>query len=213
MEIRKTDDGSSTIWSEKYGETYHSGFGAVTESTHVFIEAGLKQAAFNPVNVFEMGFGSGLNALLTFIEATKLNLIVNYHAIELHPLNSEFVDAFDVPHEYKEVFNKIHAAEWNKETAIDANFTIKKIQGDLTLWQPDSLYHLVYYDAFSPESQPELWTVDIFRKIYDMMYPGGILTTYCAKGIVRRNMIATGFIAERLPGPPGKREMLRARKS
>jgi tRNA U34 5-methylaminomethyl-2-thiouridine-forming methyltransferase MnmC len=213
MEIRKTNDGSSTIWSEKYGETYHSGFGAVTESSHVFIEAGLKQVITNPVNVFEMGFGSGLNALLTLMEARKLNRRVHYHAIELHPLELDFVDAFDIPVEYKEVFRTIHASEWDKETEVDANFTIRKIRGDLTLWQPGSFYHLVYYDAFSPESQPELWTADMFRKIYDMMYPGGILTTYCAKGVVRRNMIATGFTVERLPGPPGKREMLRARKN
>ncbi len=212
MKIRKTDDGSSTIWSDQYQETYHSTFGAVTESNHVFIEAGFKQVKINPVYIFEMGFGTGLNALLTFKAAQINHLNIVYHAIERHPVSGNLIEKFAVEPELEQTFNKIHEIEWNKEVAISSIFTLKKIQNDLTIWNPENLYHLVYFDAFSPEIQPELWAQEIFEKIYQMLFPEGIITTYCAKGIVRRNMIAAGFKVERLPGPPGKREMLRAVK-
>ncbi len=212
MEIRYTDDGSPTLWSGQYGETYHSGFGAVTESLHVFIEAGFKQTSANPLYIFEMGFGTGLNALLTLKYALQRDLRVNYHSVETFPVPPEIASNIVVEPELKETFLKLHKAEWNEPVAISSEFELLKIKQNLIEWQPKEMYHLVYFDAFSPESQPELWTGDIFQKIYDMLYNGGILTTYCAKGYVRRNMIAAGFKVERLPGPPGKREMLRAVK-
>ena len=212
MEIRKTDDGSQTLWSPQYGETYHSSFGAYTESNHVFIEAGLKQSPFQTLHVFEMGFGTGLNALLTYQEAKTKNLNVTYHAIELNPVSPEIITKFEVDLASVDIFLKLHQSEWNKEISISPFFTLKKLQFDLNLWQPESLYHLIYFDAFSPDTQPELWTLEVFQKMYDMLHSGGILTTYCAKGSVRRNMLSCGFKVERLPGPPGKREILRALK-
>lgn len=212
MEIRKTDDGSQTLWSADYKETYHSIYGAETESTHVFIEAGLKQSQANPLYVFEMGFGTGLNALLTLKESLSQNLKIIYHAVELHPVLPAVYSKLEVEREYRDVFLKMHQAEWNKEVQVTPNFVLKKIHESLNNWQTNELYNVIYFDAFSPETQPDLWTQKIFEKMFHILKPGGILTTYCAKGIVRRNMIASGFKTERLPGPPGKREMLRARK-
>lgn len=212
MEIRKTKDGSETIWSETYQQTYHSVFGAVTESKHVFIEAGFNQIQADPVNIFEMGFGSGLNAILTLEEAKKKNIRVRYHSIELHPVSSGIVKQYRVDAELVNIFQHIHEMDWDREMEVTPWFTLMKIHGDLNLWNPEFSYHLVYFDAFSPESQPELWAQPVFEKIHKMLHPGGILTTYCAKGSVRRNMIAAGFQVERLSGPPGKREMLRGRK-
>lgn len=212
MEIRQTDDGSQTLWSAKYNETYHSVYGAQTETTHVFIEAGLKQVQANPVHVFEMGFGTGLNALLTLKESLKSNFTVMYHAIELHPVLPEIYSKIEVEKECSEAFLKMHRSDWNTEVQITSGFTLKKIHESLNNWHPNQHYNVIYFDAFSPETQPELWTTEIFDTMFQMLKPGGILTTYCAKGSVRRNMIASGFKTERLPGAPGKREMLRARK-
>jgi tRNA U34 5-methylaminomethyl-2-thiouridine-forming methyltransferase MnmC len=210
MEIRKTDDGSFTLWSEHYKETYHSTFGAATESNHVFIVAGLKQWKGNSVVIFEMGFGTGLNALLTYKEAQDNKLQIIYHAVELFPVSLNIIEKIEIDSNFNDVFLKMHMAEWNKEVPVSEFFTLKKIGLNLNEWKPETIYNVVYFDAFSPETQPELWTAEVFDKIYNMLSPGGILTTYCAKGIVRRNMIASGFTVERLPGPPGKREMLRA---
>ena len=212
MKILNTEDGSPTLWSEQYGETYHSSFGAVTESLHVFIEAGFNRTTANPLHIFEMGFGSGLNALLTFKFASQKNIRVRYHAVEIYPVPFDITSKMSVEKGLSDVFLKLHEAGWNEPTVITPEFELLKIKQNLLDWEPKDLFHLVYFDAFSPESQPELWTGDVFQKIYKMLYPGGILTTYCAKGYVRRNMIAAGFREERLPGPPGKREMLRAVK-
>lgn len=212
MEIRKTDDGSFTIWSEQFKETYHSTFGAATESTHVFIETGLKHWTEKTVTIFEMGFGTGLNALLTFQEAVGKNLQVNYHAVELFPVSLDIIKRIETNQNSTDVFLRMHEAEWNKEIQISEQFKLKKIALNFSEWQPDIAYNLVYFDAFSPETQPELWTPAVFEKMYNMLSHRGILTTYCAKGSVRRNMIAAGFKVERLPGPPGKREILRAVK-
>jgi tRNA U34 5-methylaminomethyl-2-thiouridine-forming methyltransferase MnmC len=212
MQIKKTDDGSETIWSATFQETYHSTFGAKTESIHVFIEAGLNQLNSTSMNIFEVGFGTGLNALLTYQEALAKNIDICYHAIELYPVSLEIIEQFHVEPGFKIPFQKMHEAAWNQEIAISQNFRLKKIQADFIHWQPETLYNLVYFDAFSPETQPDLWTPAIFEKIFNMLHNYSILTTYCAKGYVRRNLIAAGFKVERLPGPPGKREILRATK-
>ncbi|NJO68855.1 MAG: tRNA (5-methylaminomethyl-2-thiouridine)(34)-methyltransferase MnmD [Bacteroidetes bacterium] len=212
MEIRKTGDGSDTLWSERYGETYHSSFGAETESTHVFLNAGLNQLSFDPINIFEMGFGTGLNAYLTYQFLINSKPEVIYHAIELNPLSFDIVQNFNNQKSDREVFHKLHQAEWDKDVYLEKWFTLRKIHADLQTWVPEKSYHLIYYDAFSPESQPELWTPEIFQKLFKLTLAGGLLTTYCAKGIVRRNMISAGFKVERIPGPPGKREILRAYK-
>lgn len=212
MEIRNTEDGSPTLWSDRFGETYHSTHGAVTESLHVFIEAGFNQTVANPLYIFEMGFGTGLNALLTYKFASPRNTTVKYHAVEIYPVPVDMASNIRVEDGLNDAFLKMHKAEWNEPIAISPEFELLKINKSLLDWEPKDMYHLIFYDAFSPESQPELWTADVFKKIYNMLHPGGILTTYCAKGYVRRNMIAAGFKVERLPGPPGKREILRATK-
>lgn len=212
MEIRKTNDGSQTLFSSEFGETYHSGFGAITESMHVFIEAGFNQIQANPMYIFEMGFGTGQNSLLTLKFAIERNIRVKYHAVEIFPVPFGLVSSFEIEPGLRNEFINMHKAEWDKPFQVTHLFELTKINQSLQNWLPNEMYHLIYFDAFSPESQPELWTADVFQKMYNMLYTGGILTTYCAKGYVRRNMISAGFKAERLPGPPGKREMLRGRK-
>jgi tRNA U34 5-methylaminomethyl-2-thiouridine-forming methyltransferase MnmC len=216
MRILKTNDQSDTVWSEQYGENYHSTYGAWTESMHVFINAGFKNCMANPMSIFEMGFGTGLNAFLTLLEAEKTTIPIYYYAIELHPIGFEIIQQLDYieltnPGQ-KEIFLQLHKAAWNFPVEITSNFTLHKIQGDILFWHPGSTFDLVFFDAFSPNSQPELWTSEIFQKLNKCMNNQALLTTYCAKGSVRRNLISAGFSMERLPGPPGKREMLRATK-
>lgn len=215
MELRLTADGSNTVVSDIFSETYHSVNGAVTESMHVFIDAGLKACAKKRIRVFEVGFGTGLNALLTCIEAEKHNLQIEYHSIELYPISLETVEHLRY-HDFllsdTQTLKTMHEALWHIPIQISPNFQLKKIAGNLIDIALTDFYDVVYFDAFSPAIQPELWTTDIFAKFYIHMFHGGMITTYCAKGEVRRNMKAAGFEVERLPGPPGKREMLRAKK-
>jgi tRNA U34 5-methylaminomethyl-2-thiouridine-forming methyltransferase MnmC len=215
MELRLTSDGSHTVFSDCFSETYHSVNGAVTESIHVFIGCGLNACIKKSIRVFEVGFGTGLNALLTFIEGRKRGVAIEYQTIELYPLPMEVVEQLSY-HDFLscdlQLFRAFHEAEWNQLVRISDDFYLKKISSDLLAASFTDFYDVVYFDAFSPAIQPALWTEDIFHKIYQQMSEGGILTTYCAKGEVRRNMIAAGFSVERLPGPPGKREMLKAQK-
>jgi tRNA U34 5-methylaminomethyl-2-thiouridine-forming methyltransferase MnmC len=213
--IQTTSDGSKTVYSEEFQETYHSIHGAVVESTHVFIDAGFKACNKNPVNIFEVGFGTGLNAFLTFIEVERHKISVNYQTIELLPLDKSITDYLEYPELLSSdlsVFRAMHDALWNETTEITSLFRLKKIKADLIDFKTVERYDLVYFDAFSPARQPELWSEEIFRKLFNQLTIGGILTTYCAKGNVRRTMEKVGFKTERLPGPPMKREILRARK-
>lgn len=203
------------MYSENFKETYHSVNGAITESMHVFINAGLRACSKNPLRVFEAGFGTGLNALLTLAEAQKQQIHIEYQSIELYPLDQNLYQSLDYSSSLtvnKDLFMALHIAPWNKKTEIFPGFDLKKIHADLMTVQLDDMFDVVYFDAFSPAVQPGLWTEEIFDKIYKQMNDGGILTTYCAKGIVRRILEKAGFKTERLPGPPGKREMLRAIK-
>ena len=215
MELRLTADGSNTVVSDIFSETYHSVNGAVTESLHVFIDAGLKSCSKKSIRVFEVGFGTGLNALLTSIEAEKHSLHIEYHSVELYPIPLEVVEHLRY-HDFLssdfQMFKTMHEVPWDMPAQISPNFQLKKISANLLDISFTDFFDVVFFDAFSPGIQPELWTRDIFAKIYNHMFPGGIITTYCAKGEVRRNMKASGFEVERLPGPPGKREMLRAKK-
>lgn len=218
MELETTDDGSLTLYRKDIDEHYHSVKGALTESTHIYIDLGWRKAASDreQVSVFEVGFGTGLNALLTANAALECKKSTIYTAIELYPLSKETVDALlqHQPAEWRTTFRKIHEASWNEPVRINQFFTLNKIQADLlTACLPASVYDVVYFDAFAPEKQPEMWEEQIFRKIYGAMARDAILTTYCAKGSVRRMFQNIGFITERLPGPPnGKREVLRAVK-
>jgi tRNA U34 5-methylaminomethyl-2-thiouridine-forming methyltransferase MnmC len=215
MSIKTTADGSKTVFSETFQECYHSINGAVTESMHVFIDAGYRACDKDSISIFEVGFGTGLNAYLTYLEAKKHNIGVNYHAIEMFPLEDFLIAMLDYPEFLStdmDAFRVFHDSTWNKTVMVSSNFSFKKIKSDLLKIDFTEKYDLVYFDAFSPNQQPELWTEFVFKKLFDQMNSGGILTTYCAKGDVRRTLNKVGFTVERLPGPPGKHEMLRARK-
>lgn len=207
-----TADGTVTLHVAHLNENYHSLNGAMQESMHVFIRNGLNFfPTMQPLSVFEVGFGTGLNCLLTKILSTAP---IVYHAIEIKPLPDSIIEKLNYAENPsdKNQFELIHAISWNEEKELSNNFKLKKIKGDLISFQPESKYDLIYFDAFSPVAQPEMWTKDIFSKMYSMLNPGGILVTYCAKGEVKRFMKEVGFEIEGLPGPPGKREMTRGKK-
>jgi len=222
MSHLRTADGSFTYISPIFKETYHSKHGALSESQHVFIEAGLATARIEidqrPLRIFEMGLGSGLNALLTLGESQKQGLAIQYLALEAYPIPSSELEGFEIKTLFdsdraKEQFLKIHQADWNGWSRVSSDFKLRKIQADFTTWSPPSEpFHLIYYDAFAPRAQAELWSSTITHKLFQMLYPGGVLVTYCAQGQFKRNLKAAGFDVEPLPGPKGKREMTRARK-
>lgn len=213
-----TEDGSSSLFVPELNEQYHSVHGAIQESMHVFIQAGLAFVSNNKtVNVFEVGFGTGLNALLTYQYCLKNDLKAVYHSVEKYPLPMGEVEQLNYPQQIntegmEEYFNKIHQANWNQQVMINSNFSLLKTQADLRTFVPPRNYHLVYFDAFGPDKQPDLWTVTVFKQLYGCLLKGGVLVTYSAKGTVRRSLIEVGFKVERIPGPPGKREMIRAIK-
>ncbi|MCX6219709.1 MAG: tRNA (5-methylaminomethyl-2-thiouridine)(34)-methyltransferase MnmD [Bacteroidia bacterium] len=219
VEIRETLDGSQTLYLGELDEHYHSTFGAIQESQHVFIQAGFKQCPQSDIRVLEIGFGTGLNCYLTLLAGLGLGKKVWYSAIEKYPLPEivwgklEF--CYHFPDSNPEWYSLIHQAPWNCEAEIQPRFILHKIESDLLGmgWDKLPLVDLVYFDAFSPEKQPELWNPSIFEKIYDRMNSNGILVTYCAKGVVRRTLQSVGFGVDRIPGPPGKREMIRAIKN
>jgi len=209
LSITQTADGSQTVYSARFREHYHSMFGAVSESKHVFIEAGYLATAVNPVSVLEIGFGTGVNAWLTLQQADKLNRYTCYETIELYPMNN--ITAFELIDD--DVFRSLHTAHWEQPVEITPNFVLHKRKNDLLQTVFIRKFDVVYFDAFSPAVQPEMWSRDIFSGLYAAMNSGAVLTTYCAKGTVRRILQNVGFVVERLPGPAGKREMLRARKT
>jgi len=230
-----TDDGSHTLFKPELNEHYHSTNGALQESKHVFIEAGLKMAFESKsiinydnhsINILEIGFGTGLNAYLTLLESEKNQKDLFYHAIELYPLPKEVYQRLNYPallqQQYSieskkasDLFLQLHTSPWEKSVSITQKFNLLKQQFNFcipTQFNPNRSYDLIYFDAFAPEKQPVLWEEEIFRKIYTLCNRNAILVTYCAKGVVRRMLQNVGFQMERLPGPPGKREILRGRK-
>lgn len=217
-ELIVTKDGSHSIALPDLNVMYHSVYGAIQESKHVFIEAGLNSFLNNttlqPFNVFEMGLGTGLNAFLTAIEAEKHQRKINYTAVEIFPVSIEEARALNYPQQlgHEELFQKIQECDWNKAVVISEFFTLTKENTSLLNFSTAQNFHLIYYDAFAPNAQPELWTKEVFEKLFSMLFENGVLVTYCSKGDVRRAMMAAGFEIEKLPGPPGKREMLRATK-
>lgn len=214
--IEPTADGTQTLRHPLLDDLYHSENGAVSESEHVFIRNGLHFLLggghrAETVNILEAGFGSGLNALLTLREAEKTGIHAHYTAVELYPLPVE--TALSMDYAIDPAFILLHKAPWDGQEKISAFFTIKKIEVDLAEARFDTIFDLVYFDAFSPTTQPELWTPEIFGRIYAAMNKGGILVTYSAKGDVKRALRDAGFEVSRLPGAPGKRHMLRAVKT
>ncbi len=215
--LQITADGSHTVHLPEQNVTYHSRFGAIRESMHVFIEAGLHEAMKkkNDLSIFEMGFGTGLNSLLTLIEAEKHNLNIHYRSIEAFPLENEVVEALNYEtfffNERKQgILQKMHLTPFGQKVPFGSYFALTRSKGLLQDFETTEKYDLIYFDAFAPEVQPELWTEEIFRKIYSMMNTGACLVTYCSKGSARRAMKAAGLTVTKLPGAPGKWEMVRA---
>ncbi len=208
-----TADGSHTLYVPELDEHYHSVNGAIQESMHVYIQAGLNHYTKKEITVLEFGFGTGLNALLTFLEAQKRNLTIRYITLEKYPLLQETVKQLNYAEQMgvTDIFASLHAASWNESYVISPFFMIKKIAVDFADYTFPDHYDVVYYDAFGPDKQPEVWKQEIFDKLFEKMNPEGVLTTYCAKGEVRRMLQRAGFEVERIPGPPGKREMLRGK--
>ena len=207
--LETTADGSHTLFLPEINEHYHSINGAIQESKHVYIEAGFKQCRKSEIHVLEMGFGTGLNALLTALEAEKQKIKVLYTGLEKFPLPQEMISQLNYSKLNQPLFQAIHQTEWGKSETINPHFYLEKIQTDFRDFDFPNKYDVIYYDAFAPDKQPEVWSQALFDKIFSAMNPRGILTTYCAKGNIRRIMQHAGFSVERIPGPPGKREMLR----
>ena len=212
MEIRPTADGSFTIYVPELDEHYHSVNGAAQESTHVFLNAGFNYCEKSEIRVLELGFGTGLNALLTAIEAEKRKISTYYITLEKFPLEEDVWIQLNYSSSDETLFRKIHQAEWGTDVVVSPYFRIRKIRTDFADYSFPDIYDVVYYDAFAPDKQAGVWTQDLFNKIAARMSHAAILTTYCAKGAVRRMMQSAGLTVERIPGPPGKREMLRALK-
>ena len=216
--IEATADGSHTLFVPEMDEHYHSVNGAIQESMHVFINAGLAQLAQEKeIRLLEIGFGTGLNALLSLLHAEETGQSIHYTSLELYPIEDKIARFLNYPSQLKQdnaepFFKALHAAPWGEEVAITPRFTLLKRNVDFTkCGLPDS-YNLIYFDAFAPEKQSEMWEQSLFDRIAASTKTGGILTTYCAKGEVRRRLQRSGFKVNRLPGPPGKRQMIQAVK-
>ena len=216
IEIRQTADGSNTLYLPELDETYHSSHGAVQEAMHVFIEHGLTLVGQEKksISVFEMGFGTGLNALLTAQWSEQHSCSIRYIGIELHPISEDIWGQMDYVQEEveRETYAKIMSAAWGDYQVIHPGFQLKKIKEDVLALQLSEKVDLIYFDAFGPRAQSEMWELPVLTKMYELLHPGGVFVTYCAQGQMKRNLTALGFTLESLPGPPGKREMTRAIK-
>lgn len=215
-EIRTTDDGSHTLYVPEIDEHYHSHFGAFTESKHIFVNAGLASLGASDISLLEVGFGTGLNALLSAIHAEVHSIHVSYTSLEKYPLNPSVVRQLNygtlAGSRGPQLFEAIHAAPWGVRAEITEWFSLNKIQSDLTVESPAGLYDLVYFDAFGPDKQPEMWSEEVMRRIEAVTHPGSVFVTYSAKGSLKRMLRALDFEVTLLPGPPGKRVMTRAVK-
>ncbi|MCK9398873.1 MAG: tRNA (5-methylaminomethyl-2-thiouridine)(34)-methyltransferase MnmD [Bacteroidales bacterium] len=220
VEFKITGDGSHTLFVPELGEHYHSVFGAIAESRHIFIDAGFKNInkSIEPVEILEIGFGTGLNALLTCIETETMRCKVKYTTIELNPLQEDIYSLLNFAdlityRDSREIFLRLHQLPWNEWTYLTKHFSLLKINSSLKDYQPaKGTFALVYFDAFGPDVQPEMWTKEVFNKIAFGLKKHGVLVTYSTKGTVKRNLSGAGFSFEKLPGPPGKREFLKAVK-
>ncbi|MDR0955109.1 MAG: tRNA (5-methylaminomethyl-2-thiouridine)(34)-methyltransferase MnmD [Rikenellaceae bacterium] len=214
-EIVPTEDGSPTLRHPALGEMYHSLRGAVGESEHVFIRAGFDRIEKPHLRIFEMGFGTGLNALLTLRRAHEAGKTVEYLAVERYPVAPEVASAlgYESPdNRFFDAFEAMHRAPWGEAVEVDPRFRLTKVCGSLPEIEFDAIFDVIYFDAFAPDTQPELWTEAIFRRLYEHTAPGGVLVTYSAKGTVKQALRSAGYRVERLPGALGKRHMIRAVK-
>jgi tRNA U34 5-methylaminomethyl-2-thiouridine-forming methyltransferase MnmC len=216
IKIIVTADGSHSLFNEALDETYHSRHGAVQESLHVFIERGFRYLVQTQkpksISILEVGFGTGLNALLTLVEAIERDIPVTYTSLETYPLSKEVWLKLNYP-DTNNLFKELHLAEWEKWSQINSHFKLLKLEKSLQEVELDPLqYDLIYFDAFAPNKQPELWELTVLNKVVKTLKSGGMFVTYCAKGQLKRDLKSLGLIVESLPGPPGKREMVRALK-
>ncbi len=216
-EIIQTLDGSTTIHIADWEECYHSKHGAIQEAQHVFIKNGLSLFQNQKITILEIGFGTGLNAFITLLEAKKMQQTIDYVGVEAYPisadevLNMNYVAELDAMKE-SAIFNKMHESDWGEKIVLNDDFVLTKRKQFFEEIDDENKFDLVYFDAFGYRVQPELWSTAIFDKMYKSLKMNGVLVTYAARGIVKRNMIEVGFKVEKLEGPPGKREMFRARK-
>ena len=217
-EIIQTQDGSTTIHLPEWEESYHSKHGAIQEAYHVFIKSGLELFPNKPISILEIGFGTGLNAFITYLEAKKTQRTINYVGVEAYPVLEE--EALQMNYvaelqalEEREVFTTMHQSNWEEKHAIATNFNFTKRQQFFQDITDVNQFDLIYYDAFGFRVQPELWSLEIFQKMYSALKIGGVLVTYACRSSIKKAMIESGFTVEKLPGAPGKREMLRATKN
>ena len=215
-EINMTLDGSFTIAIPELNVTYHSKHGALQESLHIYINSGLNYAlsinSIDSICVFEMGFGTGLNALLTLLEAENTKKKIYYYTVEQYPLNIEEVNGlnFDALLNTDNLTSQLHLADWEKEVKINEYFTLYKSRESLLSVVLTKKFDVIYFDAFAPTIQPDLWTEDVFTKMYNHLNNNGVLVTYSSKADVRRAMKSAGLVVEKLRGPKGKAEIVRA---
>ena len=216
-EIITTQDGSVTIYLPEMQETYHSKFGAIQEAYHVFIKNGLELIKDRPISILEIGFGTGLNAFITFHEAAKSGQQIRYTTVEAYPVSAEeaaqlnYVSQLNA-NEYAEIFLKMHSSPWEVDVKLTDCFTLNKRQQHFQDINDVNKYDLIYFDAFGYPSQPDLWSEAIFNAMYAALKPSGILVTYACRTVIKKAMQQAGFTTQKLAGPPGKREMLRAYK-
>ena len=215
-----TEDGSHSILSGQFKVSYHSKYGAIQESNHVFINAALqhKEQSKKQLNILEIGLGTALNAYLTYLYAQENHLKIQYDSIEAFPIEMDQAKALNyskvLDADNKHIpFLKFHEVDWDTSTELSENFTFTKYQKKFEAIDYQNKYDIIYFDAFAPDAQPELWETTFLQKMYDALLPEGVLTTYCAKGVVKRTFKGIGFELETLPGPPGKREMIRVKKT
>ena len=213
--LKETEDGSRTYFIPSLDEHYHSTKGALTESQHIFIKNGFNTFAKEELNILEVGFGTGLNTYLTAIEAINQKVKTNYTTLEKYPLSWDEVAQLD--YEASKRLGDIHLATWNQPVKLSPYFTLHKIEGDFKeeiFKLPKEHYDLVYFDAFAPEKQPDMWQENLFQQLSVIMKPQSRLTSYCVKGVVKRMLRNSGFKVQKVPGPPhGKREILCATKN
>jgi len=212
--LRLTKDGSHTLYVDQLDEPYHSIHGALQESMHVFIKQGLQTVSKSPLRILEIGFGTGLNALLTLWFARQSNQEVQYYAVEKYPLIREEYTQLNFENLLeglpKGSLDRMHESPWGKAVELSDGFTLFKEQADFRSMHPFGAFDLVYFDAFSPDKQPELWSTRVFSTIEKCTQKDSVLVTYSSKGVVRRTLISCGFRILKVAGPPGKREMIRA---
>ena len=212
-ELILTNDGSHSLFIKKLNETYHSIHGSIAEANHVFIRNGLQ---FHPklnINILEIGFGTGLNALLTLLNLKQKS--VNYTSLEPFPISDKIYNKLNFHNllkSNKETFIKLHNSDWDENVPITENFILNKLKKKFQYFNSSEKFDIIYFDAFAPEKQSEMWSMEVLNKCYYFLKPKGFLVTYCAKGVVKRTLKEVGFIVESLDGPPGKREMIRALK-